>query len=177
MFKNDRSWLYKADINTCADLFANGEAAMFVSYLAFYSRIASKADFSLGFVLMPIGPAQDDYINSVYDASLYVVPKTNEKRLDDIGEWLNGITNVSGKLLNEQIVNLNKNGMDKTCQAIYKDLVNNMSAEFSTAAFTANISSQVDSSVTAASKSPAKVMAAIKSAAQKEVDDFYAPLY
>lgn len=177
MFKNDRSWLYKADITTCADLFANGEAAMFVSYLSFYNQIAAKANFNMGFVLMPIGPAQTDYINGVYDAALYVVPKTNEKRLDDIGNWLNGIANVSGKLLNEQIKKLAKNGMDATCQKIYKSLVNNMSAEFSTGAFTANISSQVDSSVTAASKSPAKVMAAIKSPAQKECDDFYGPMY
>ncbi len=177
MFKDDRSWNYKADINASVDVFANGQAAMFVSYLQFYTTIATKADFTLGFVLMPIGPAQNDYINSVYDASLYVVPKTNEKRLDDIGNWLNGIANVSGKLLNEQIKKLAKNGMDSTCQKIYKSLVNNMSAEFSTGAFTANVSSQVDSSVTAASKSPAKVMNAIKNQAQKECDDFYGPMY
>ncbi len=177
MFKTDRSWNYKGDINACADIFANGQAAMFVSYLGFYNQIATKANFNIGFVLMPIGPAQTDYINSVYDAALYVVPKTNEKRLDDIGNWLNGIANVSGKLLNEQIRKLAKNGMDSTCQQIYKSLVNNMSAEFSTGAFSGNISSQVDSSVTAASKSPAKVMAAIKSSAQKECDDFYGPMY
>lgn len=177
MFKDDRSWNYKADINASVEVFANGQAAMFVSYLAFYNTIASKADFSLGFVLMPIGPAQTDYINSVYDAALYVVPKTNEKRLDDIGNWLNGIANVSGKLLNEQIKKLAKNGMDTTCQKIYKSLVNNMSAEYSTGAFTSNVSSQVDSSVTSASKSPAKVMNAIKSLAQKECDDFYGPMY
>ncbi|MBR3843954.1 MAG: extracellular solute-binding protein [Clostridia bacterium] len=177
LFKTDRSWLYKADINVCADAFANGEAAMFVSYMQFYPTIASKADFNLGFVLMPIGPAQKDYVNSVYDAALYVVPKTNAKRLDDIGTWLNGVANVSGKLLNNSLTKLANNGMDETCRGIYKSLVNNMCAEFSTGAFTANISSQVDSSVTAASKSPAKVMAAIKSAAQKELDDFYGPLY
>jgi hypothetical protein len=177
MFKDDRSWNYKADINASVDVFANGQAAMFVSYLAFYNTIASKADFSLGFVLMPIGPAQTDYINGVYDAALYVVPKTNEKRLDDIGNWLNGMANVSGKLLNEQIKKLAKNGMDATCQKIYKSLVNNMSAEYSTGAFTSNVSSQVDSSVTSASKSPAKVMNAIKSLAQKECDDFYGPMY
>ncbi len=177
MFKDDRSWNYKADINASVDVFANGQAAMFVSYLAFYNTIASKANFTLGFVLMPIGPDQTDYINSVYDAALYVVPKTNEKRLDDIGNWLNGIANVSGKLLNEQIKKLAKNGMDSTCQKIYKSLVNNMSAEFSTGAFTSNVSSQVDSSVTAASKSPSKVMNAIKSLAQKECDDFYGPMY
>ena len=177
LFKTERSWLFKADISACADAFAGGQSAMFVSYLAFFNTIAPKADFEMGFVLMPMGPAQKDYINSVYDAQLYVVPKTNEKRLDDIGEWLNGIYKVNGKLLNEQISKLKKNGMDSTCITIYKSLVNNMSAEFSTGAFTSNISSQVDSSVTSASKSPTKVMAAIKDAAQKECDDFYGPLY
>ncbi len=177
LFKTERSWMFKADINACADAFAGGTSAMFVSYLNFFNTIAPKADFQMGFVLMPMGPAQSNYINSVYDASLYVVPKTNEKRLDEIGDWLNGLYKVSGKLLNNQMTKLSKNGMDKTCIDIYKWLVNNMSAEFSTGAFTSNISSQVDSSVTSASKSPTKVMAGIKDAAQKECDDFYGPLY
>ncbi len=177
MFKTDKSWLFKADINSSVEEFAGGKAAMFVSYLAFFKNIASKADFQMGFVLMPMGPAQSNYINSVYDASLYVVPKTSENRLDDIGQWLNGIAGVSNSLLNSNLSTLAKNGLDANGQDIYKWLVNNMSAEFSTGAFTSNISSQVDSSVTSASKSPTKVMPAIKAQAQKELDDFYGPLY
>ena len=177
LFKTDRSWQYKADIQASADFFSGGQAAMFVSYLAFFNTIAPKADFSIGFVLMPIGPAQTEYINGVYDAALYVVPKTNEKRLNDIGDWLNGISGISNKLLNQQVSKLAKNGLDKTGQDIYKALVNNMTAEFSSGPFTSAVSSQVDSSVTSASKSPTKVMAAIKDQAQKECDDFYGPLY
>ena len=177
LYKTDRSWQYRADIQASADCFSGGQAAMFVSYLAYFHTIAPKADFSIGFVLMPIGPAKTDYINSVYDAALYVVPKTKENRLDEIGNWLNGLTAVSSNLLNQQVSKLAQNGLDKTGQDIYKALVNNMSAEFSTGAFTSAVSSQVDSSVTSASKSPTKVMAAIKDQAQKECDDFYGPLY
>lgn len=177
MFKNDKSWKYQADINSCVNTFASGQAAMFVSYLQYYPTIASSAQFDIGFVLMPMGPEQKNYINGVYDASLYVVPKTKESRLDDIGKWLNGLAASSGHFVNIKVQDLARNGFDTTSQNIYKWVVNNMTAEFSSGPFSSEISSQVDSSVTSASKSPSKVMAAIKSQAQKECDDYYAPLY
>jgi hypothetical protein len=51
-----------------------------------------------------------------------------------------------------------------------------MTPEFRSA-FSSKVSSQVDESVTSKTKSPAKVMNAIKKQAQKELDDYYAPLY
>ncbi len=177
MFKTDKSWKYKADINQCITEFTGGKAAMFVSYLQFYPTIASQASFPLGFVLMPKGPAQSSYKNGVYDAALYVVPKTKADRLDDIGLWLNGMAGVSNKLLNNNLRNLAMNGLDAKSQEIYRWLVNNMTPEFSSGVFSSAISSEVDSSVTSAAKSPAKVMAAIRTQAQKECDDYYADIY
>ncbi len=177
MFKTDRTWLYKAAINDCVDQFAAGKAAMFVSYFQYGNTIAAKANFSLGFVLMPMGPDQSTYKNGVYDSALFVVPKTNEDKLDEIGNWLNGVANVAGKLTNIQLTNMARNGFDSTAQSIYKYLINNMSAEYSSGCFSTSTSSAVDTSVTSASKSPSKVMAQIKSSAQKECDDFYGPLY
>lgn len=177
MYKNDKTWNYKSDIYACADTFINGESAMFVSYLMYYPHIAAKANFDFGYVLMPIGPDQSEYKNGVYDGSVYVVPKTKESRLNDIGLWLNNIASVSSKLINLYIQEMARNGLDSTSQNIYKWLVNNMSAEYSTGAFTGAVSSVVDNSVTSPTSSPAKVMASIKSQAQKECDDFYAELY
>ena len=177
MFKDDKTWKYQADIMNCVKSFSNGEAAMFVSYLQYYPTIAASADFDLGFVLMPMGPAQSDYKNGVYDCGLFVVPKTKESRLSDIGLWLNGIAGVSSTLINLKTQDLLRNGLDSTSVTIYKWVVNNMTPEFSSGAFSGSVSSEVDGSVTSASKSPAKVMAAIKSQAQKECDDYYGDLY
>ena len=177
MFKTDKSWLYKADINQCITEFVGGKAAMFVSYLQFYTTIASQASFPLGFVLMPMGPDQSNYRNGVYDGAYFVVPTTKKARLDDIGLWLNGMTGVSNKLLNNNVRNLAMNGFDAKSQEIYKWVVNNMTPEFSSGVFSSAISSEVDSSVTSPAKSPAKVMAAIKLKAQKECDDYYAEIY
>ena len=177
MFKNDKSWKYQGDIGACYTSFANGEAAMFVSYLHFYKEIAKKADFKFGFVLMPMGPDQKQYNNGVYDGACFVVPNTKKDRLADIGLWLNGVASVSGKLINAQLVEYARNGLDSTSQSIYKWLVHNMTPEFSSGPFSGDVASAVDSSVTVASKSPAKIMNSIKIQAQKECDDYYGPLY
>ncbi|MBR4869072.1 MAG: hypothetical protein IKU10_07935, partial [Clostridia bacterium] len=178
MFKTDKSWLYKADINQCVTEFTGGKAAMFVSYLQFYPQITAQANFKVGFVLMPKGPAQSNYRNGVYDGAYYIVPKTKAARLDDIGNWLNEIAQgTSTALLNNKVKDLAKNGFDSKSQTIYRWVVTNMTPEFSSGVFTSTISSQVDGSVTSAAKQPAKVMAAIKTQAQKECDDYYADIY
>ncbi|MBR6547999.1 MAG: hypothetical protein IKT68_00505 [Clostridia bacterium] len=178
MFKTDKSWLYKADINQCVSEFAGGKAAMFVSYLQFYPQIAAQANFNIGFVLMPKGPAQSNYRNGVYDGAYYVVPTTKVARLNDVGTWLNELaTGTSSAFLNNKVKDLAKNGFDAKSQEIYKWVVNNMTPEFSSGVFSSSISSEVDSSVTSAAKQPAKVMASIKTKAQKECDDYYAEIY
>ena len=177
LYNTDRSWKYLASIKDSINYFANGQAAMFASWMSYYGEIVPKASFKVGFVLMPKGPDQKDYISGQYDAQFYIVPKTKEDRLDLIGEWLNGVSGASGKLINNEIKNLAKNGFDQYTQEIYKWGVKNATPEYSSGVFTQSISSQVDSCVTSASKSPAKIMASIKDQAQKELDDFFNPLY
>lgn len=177
MFKNDKSWKYCANIKDSITFFANGQAAMFASWMAYYNEIAPKADFSFGFVLMPIGPDQKDYITGQYDSKFFVVPKTKASRLDVIGNWLNGAAGASNRLINLEIQKMARNGMDSTSQNIYKWAVTNATPEYSSGVFSTSVSASVDNSVTSSSQSPSKVMLAIRSQAQKELDDFFANLY
>lgn len=177
LYNTDKSWKYFGSIKDSVNYFANGQSAMFASWMSYYTDIVPKANFKVGFVLMPMGPDQKNYISGQYDAQFYIVPKTKKDRLDVIGNWLNGVAGASGKLITNELRNLAINGFDKNTQDIYKWGVSNATPEFSSGLFSQDVSSQVDSSVTAASKSPAKVMTSIKSKAQNELDDFYAPLY
>ena len=177
LFKTDRSWKYVADIKTAASNFCTGTYAMFASNLYFYSLIAPTATFKFDFVHAPMGPDYGKYVDAVYDANVYVVPKTKADRLDELGTWMNHIKSMSNKMLDIESKNMAKNGFSQEAITIYKWCKNNMQADFSTGAFTGAIAGQVDGSVTNASRSPAKVMASIKEAAQKELDDFYANMY
>ncbi len=177
LFKIDKSWKYYGDIRTAVSNFCTGNYAMLATNLYFYSEIAPNATFKFDFVHAPMGPDYGKYVDAVYDASVYVVPKTNEKRLDELGTWINHLTTISGKLLNIEQKNMAINGFSQDAIDTMKWCKNNMIADFSTGAFSGEIANQVDTSVTSASKSPAKVMTAIKTKAQKELDDFYANMY
>jgi ABC-type glycerol-3-phosphate transport system substrate-binding protein len=177
LFKTDRSWKYYADIKESVTMFSSGRSAMLATYLHFYTLVAPAANFKFDFVHAPMGPDYGKYVDGVYDAGVFVVPKTNEKKLDTLGTWINHLTTISGELLNIDAKNLAMNGFSNDAIEIFKWCKNNMQADFSTGAFTSAVASQVDNSVTSASKSPAKVMNAIKSQAQAELDDFYANLY
>ena len=177
LYKTDKTWKYFGDIQDSVALFSSGKSAMLATYLHFYTMVAPAATFKFDFVHAPIGPDYGKYVDGVYDAGVYVVPKTNEKRLDELGTWINHLTTVSGKLLNIEAKNLAMNGFSQDAIEIFKWCKNNMQADYSTGAFTGAVSSQVDSSVTSPSKSPSKVMASIKTLAQTELDDFYANMY
>lgn len=177
LFKTDRSWKYYADIKTAVSNFCTGNYAMLATNLYFYSLVAPSAGFKFDFVHAPMGPDYGKYVDAVYDASVYVVPKTKEGRLGDLGTWINHLTSVSGKLLNIEAKNMAINGFSQDAIEIFKWCKNNMQADFSTGAFSGEVAGQVDGSVTNASKSPSKVMNAIKTQAQTELDDFYAPMY
>ena len=123
----------------------------------------------------PIGYQQKDYKIGNYDGRLYMVPKTKQSRLDEIGIWLNDVSFMSSQLLNIQLKQLARNGFDATAQEAYSWMVKNMTPEY--ACFSTEVSSAVDSSIISAAKDPAKVMESIKSKAQKECDDCYGDLY
>ena len=177
LFKNDRSWKYYADIKTAVANFCTGNYAMLATNLYFYSLVAPSANFKFDFVHAPMGPDYGKYVDAVYDASVFVVPKTNQKKLDTLGTWINHLTTISGKLLNIEAKNMAINGFSNDAINTMKWCKNNMIADFSTGAFTSAVASQVDGSVTNASRSPTKVMNAIKQQAQAELDDFYANMY
>ncbi len=175
---NPGYWNYKPDIYESISSFANGDAAMFVSYLSWYGQIASSAKFEMGFVPMPKGPSQSKYITGAYDGGIFFVPKTNEKNINVVGTFLNELAaGTSNKHINNSISSMARNGFDATAQSVYKWAVTNTSPEFSIGVFGPEISAKVDQSVTDPSKSPKTVMESIKGAAQKKCDDFYAPLY
>ncbi|MBR2151844.1 MAG: extracellular solute-binding protein [Clostridia bacterium] len=174
---NPGYWNYDPDIYVSISSFANGEAAMFVSYLSWYGQIASSAKFEMGFVPMPKGPSQSNYITGAYDGGIFFVPKTNEKNINIVGTFLNELAATSPKHINNSISSMARNGFDATAQSVYKWAVTNTSPEFSIGVFGSEISAKVDQSVTDKSKAPKTVMESIKGAAQKKCDDFYAPLY
>lgn len=174
---NPGYWNYKPDIYVSISSFANGEAAMFVSYLSWYSQIATTAKFEMGFVPMPKGPSQSKYITGAYDGGIFLVPKTNEKNINIVGTFLNELAATSSKHINNAISDMARNGLDATAQSVYKWAVTNTSPEFSIGVFGSEISAKVDQSVTDPSKAPKTVMESIKSSAQKKCDDYYAPLY
>ncbi len=174
---NPGYWDYKPDIYESISSFANGEAAMFVSYLSWYGQISSSAKFEIGFVPMPKGPSQSKYITGAYDGGIFIVPKTNEKNINIVGTFLNELAATSPKHINNSISNMARNGFDATAQSVYKWAITNTSPEYSIGVFGSEISAKVDESVTDKSKAPKTVMESIKSSAQKKCDDFYAPLY
>ncbi len=174
---NPGYWNYKPDIYVSISSFANGEAAMFVSYLSWYSQISTSAKFQMGFVPMPKGPSQSNYITGAYDGGIFIVPKTNEKNINIVGTFLNELAATSSKHINKSISDMARNGFDATAQSVYKWAITNTSPEFSIGVFGSEISAKVDQSVTDPSKAPKTVMESIKGAAQKKCDDYYAPLY
>ena len=177
LYKTDKSWKYYGDIKTAVSNFCTGNYAMLATNLYFYSLVAPNATFKFDFVHAPMGPDYGKYVDAVYDASVYVVPKTNENQLDKLGTWINHLTTLSGKLLNIEAKNMAINGFSQDAINTMKWCKNNMIADFSTGAFTSAVASQVDGSVTNPTRSPAKVMTGIKTQAQTELDDFYANMY
>ncbi len=176
LFTTDRTWNYMANIMDCVNSFATGESAMFASYFMYSNYITDIANFNVGFVLMPIGPDQKDYVNGFYTGQVFMVPVTMNHRLDELGNWFNGVAAVSTKLINAKITEMARNGYDSTAQAAVKWVAANMTAEFA-GCFSAQTTKDVDGSVTNPTGSPAKVMKAIQSRAQSEADDFYKDLY
>ncbi len=179
MKKDDKSWDYWASIDTCINHFIAGQAAMFCSSFQYYPTIAAGADFPCGFVLTPMGPDQKNYINGTYDGQVYMVPKGIETaRGEVIAKWLNGVAGASTRLINNAVADIARNGYDKTAQEIYKWVVTNMTPEYSSGVFDSSISSETDRSVYELNHAtPAQTMQSLKSKAQKQCDDYYAPLY
>ncbi len=174
LYKTDRSWRYRGDIKDAVELFAQGEAVMFASYSYASQWVAEIADFEMGFVPMPIGPSQTDYVTPAYDASVYVVPKTNVKRLSQVGIWFNGIADVSDALMNVQMEQLAENGVDQEGCRVYETLMGHSTPDYSTGVYGSGaIGSYVENML---SFTP-EYLVAVHQNVQQELDEFYAPFY
>ncbi len=174
MFRTDKSWLYKADINNCVEQFVNGKAGMFLSYARFVPQIARSAGFDIGFAPMPIGPAQTRYINAVYDTRVYVIPKNSAASLNKVCAWLEQMMPLEEEVLAQTEQEWQALGLDTQSINNYKQLVKNSSAEFSSGVFSSGIASAFDVYLTGGHIHD---KAWLITKAQQEADDYYAPFY
>lgn len=172
LFQN-RYWDYTNSIEMAVTNFSNGKAAMFVSNMDYYGTIAANADFEMGFVLMPMGPDLRQYTTGVYDGYAYMIPANKESTKEASALFLNQLAKVSGRLINETMKNMQRNGLDANSANIYKYSISHTTAEFRTGAISAELSKKVDTSVISKSKDPSAVVDSVKTAMQKELDDFY----
>ncbi|MBQ6818942.1 MAG: extracellular solute-binding protein [Clostridia bacterium] len=174
MFRTDKSWLYKADINNCINQFVNGKAGMFLSYTRFVPQIAEAADFEIGFAPMPMGPQQSNYINAVYDTRVYVIPKNSAASVNKVCAFLEQMMPLEDEVLANVQQEWTALGLDEQSIQNYKNLAKNSSAEFSSGVFSSAVTSEFDVYI---SGTPTKNWETIRAKAQKEADDYYAPFY
>jgi hypothetical protein len=179
LYRYKKAWGYRADnVDACED-FTNQKAAMLVSYLECYPEIVPNADFAMEFVPMPKGPNQTEYIDTIFDTRVYLVPTTKANRLDVIGHWLNGMAKTGDGVLENQLKELEEYGFSEESRNNYQWLVEHAKPDYSSA-YSIKVRSQVWETVTTQVKhphTPAKMMKAMYKQAQKELDEYYGPLY
>ncbi len=172
LFKQDRTWLYRAKVETQWQTFSAQEAAMIVFSSREIADYAQKVDFEYGIVPIPTKDQETAYYG-VMDAQVFVVPKTKENRLDDIGEWLNGVAKAENTMLIKKTYGLHNDAV-----TMIQWILRNTSAEYSAGAIDAAIVSHVDALVTSAAKTPfPNQIKPLHWELQNQLDTFYAPLY
>ena len=181
-----KTWNYKAAWTDAQTTFANGEAAFFPFYLFAMEAIADTAEFELGFVPFPLGPAYaskgaQGYVSGTYDASLFVMTRIAAAEKDTpaiAAAWLNKLSEISDTIQNNYIKKMQRCGLNSTSINVYKWAVNNTTAEFSSGVQgIAEVDAKVSSSVFNQAEQPASNMAAIKELYQSKIDDYYEKLY
>ena len=174
LYKTDKSWRYRADLRTAIQEFAEEKAVMFAAYGYMSQRVAETADFEMGFVPMAIGPSQTDYVNNSFDAAVYMVPKTNERRLNEVGIWLNGIADVSDALMKVRMEQLVESGVDAQGCKNYEKILRSATPDYSTGVYgSGSIGSYVENMP---SFTPERLVV-VHQSVQQELDDFYASFY
>ena len=148
--------------------------------------IAVTAEFELGFVPFPLGPAYaskgaQGYVSGTYDASLFVMTRIAAAEKDTpaiAAAWLNKLSEISDTIQNNYIKKMQRCGLNSTSINVYKWAVNNTTAEFSSGVQgIAEVDAKVSSSVFNQAEQPASNMAAIKEQYQAAIDDYYKTLY
>ncbi len=172
LFKIDKTWTYKSEVETMWNVFANQQVGMVLFSAKDVAKYAGKIPFDYG--IAPI-PTKDQTATQcgITDAKVFVVLGAKENRLDDIGKWLNGVAKAENVLLANQTY-----GMHGEAVRMYQQLLKNTSAEYSAGAIPSNIASQIHSIATVPHiHSEETVFNSIHSLLQQELDKFYAPLY
>lgn len=171
LFKTDRSWKYLAKEQDQWAWFSNQKTAMTVISSRGIPAKAKEVSFAYG--IAPI-PTQDQATacNGVMDAQVFVVPKTKENRLDNIGKWLNGVAKAENSVFINQTY-----GMHNEAVNTYQRILKNTSAEYSAGAISLEFASRLDAMVTTSGGNAKKALAAIHLLIQNQLDEFYAPLY
>jgi hypothetical protein len=157
-------------------LFTSGKAALFPFFLyAGVNDIGPVVEFDYGFVPFPKGPAQGDYKSSLYDCSVFVIPKNiSSNDLANTGSIYNALSAVTPKTVSTYIQKMKDAGMDATSVSAYNWLRQNTIPDFSSGIDgLSTYSPQVDNSVLQSVKQPASVIAGIKVSMQKACDDYY----
>lgn len=169
LFKTDRSWKYYAKEQDQWSCFSNQKAAMTVLSSREISAKAKEVSFAYGVAPIPTKD-QATACNGVMDAQVFVVPKTKENRLGDIGKWLNGVAKAENALMIKQTY-----GMHNEAVTTYQRILQNTSANYSEGILSPQIFSMLEGGVF--SHFHEKTLQVIESQTQKELDEFYAPLY
>lgn len=173
LYKTDGSWRYLADLKLVTEQFAQGKAAMFVTRSYMIQQIGEQAHLEMGFVAMPIGPAQTDYVDPNDNGVVFIVPRTNEKRLSQVGTWLNALAVVSQPLVSLELEQMAESGLDAQGCKNYEALAHNGTPDYFYGAF----SNTVENTVENIPISDERKLAVIHQSVQQELDDFYAPFY
>ena len=172
LYITDKS--YKRVTSSITDMYSNfnnGQAAFMPGYLAWYVSFSNESDFQLDFVPFPIGTDQTNYMNGVYDARYFVIPKT-ETKADAVGYVLSQLSAIDmSSIQREQLL---KGGITEesvnNCMTFSKYLT----PEFIDGVDTSDFEAKMTNALYSLNGSPTTVLKSVATEFQTAVDDFYA---
>lgn len=173
IYITDKSYYYNGVFQTCADLFINGQAAFFPFSITYCKDFGQEMLDDFGFVPMPIGYQQSDYINGVYDVNTYAIPKTiaDASFSGEVYQNLSGLGSTLESIMAEQLADW---GLDEQGIQVYKDMKNYLSSEYIGGVDVSEFNDAMNDSIYKANGDPASVMSSVKTKFQTAVNDYYA---
>jgi hypothetical protein len=176
LYKDDKVFQYTSNWSDAKDMFVDGECAMFSFYVyAAVSEIGTKVDFDYGFVPFPKGPAMSNYVSSIYDTSVYVIPKTIDNPTNTAIIY-NEIANITSSVNTIYERKLQDCGLDSDGIEVYRFLKKNAVMDFSGVTGIDTYSGKIDATVFQDSKEPKTEIEKIRTACQKLMDDYYSQI-
>ncbi len=173
LFKVDRSWKYYATPQKSAENFAKGFYGMLSVSSLDVAEIVKGLSFAWGLAPVPASAQQTNSTYCVMDTRVFVIPRTAGARLDDIGNWFNGMAEVNQDLLDQVTCE-----WDQQTAAMYQNILNNTCVDYATEILSENALFQIDVLVTSSPKTPyPSRLKVANQMVQNELDVFWAPLY